>query len=124
MLKRRLGLLLGGMGLFSLSNISCDNTVSLDTTLPSLTDIYVSNVCPNPTEDDNLRTLDLSVVLLNPDAKNLLPDSRVKKEFQTVGELLKARSFTFNLPSNSANVAPGVSTQAFASPDLSVYGAV
>ena len=32
--------------------VSCDSTVTIDTTLPSLTDVYVSSACLN--QDDNV----------------------------------------------------------------------
>lgn len=100
----RLSLLKRGIiPLSLLAILGCDSTVALDTTLPSLRDVYVSGICPIDTTDaDN--QLALSVVLLSQSddvnkSANLLPSSRIQKERKTVGELLMTSDFTFSLPS-------------------------
>jgi len=94
----------GALPLSLLALFGCDSTVALDTTLPSLRDVYVSGVCPVEGSDDQLA---LSVVLLSQNenkdkSANLLPTDRVQKERKNVGELLKTDSFTFSLPSIAA----------------------
>ena len=67
-----------------ITTTSCDSTVWLDTTLPSLTGVYVSGACRVRDEEGNLSPdeLDLSVVLVNQGdqtALNILPTTRVAK---------------------------------------------
>jgi hypothetical protein len=101
-MKNSLSPLLGALPLAAIAAFGCDNTVALDTTLPSLTEVYVSNVCPTSDDGD----LELSVVLLsasnNPNkSKNLFPDSRVQKSRSDVIDLIGTDKFkfSFNLPS-------------------------
>ena len=87
--------------LAALAAFGCDSTVALDTTLPSLTDVFVSGVCP---VNDSYQDLELSLILLNQDDENanLLPNSRVQKERASVEVLLQTKfteSFKFELPS-------------------------
>lgn len=100
-MKRSSLLLRRALLLTALSTLGCDKTVALDTTLPSLRDVYVSGVCPAEGYDNQL---DLSIVLLSQEksasgSRNLLPDSRVQKERKNVGELLGTTDFEFSLPS-------------------------
>lgn len=115
---RKIGLL-GLISLLPLSSMNCDNTVALDTTLPSLTSVYVSSACP---AESDLTTLDLSLVLLNQgnsneESDNLLPTSRVKRESKTVGELLTTSAFQFNRPTITDTIAPQIMTTAYVTLD-------
>lgn len=88
-----MGIVLGA----ALSTISCDSTVWLDDTLPSLTAVYASGACQISGNE-----LDVSVVLVNQgdtSSSNILPTTRVAKEGATpVTELLDSGSFQFNTP--------------------------
>lgn len=81
----------------SLSVASCDSTVWLDDTLPSLTAVYASGACKTSANE-----IDISVVLVNQGDKastNILPTTRVAKEGATpVSELISSSSFLFNTP--------------------------
>ena len=93
----RLSISLGLALTASIGATSCDSTVWLDDTLPSLTGVYASGACKL-----NANTLDLSVVLINQGdaaSANILPNSKVAKAgLQTVDELLSSESFQFNPP--------------------------
>ena len=79
----------------ALSAVSCDSTVWLDDTLPSLTAVYASGACQTGGSE-----IDLSVVLVNQGdsaSSNILPTTRVAKEGATpVEELISSGSFAFN----------------------------
>jgi len=75
-----------------LMTAACDSTVGLDPTRPTFTKVLVPGVCP---ANDSLSRVDLSVVLLH-GGEALVPDSRIAREFRSVGELLSIDSFRFN----------------------------
>ena len=81
----------------SLGAASCDSTVWLDDTLPSLTAVYASGACQTSATE-----VDISVVLVNQGdsaSSNILPTTRVAKEGATpVSELISSQSFKFNPP--------------------------
>ena len=112
---------LGLLCLLPFSSMNCDNTVALDTTLPQLTDVYVSGVCPAG-EGGGVDKLNLSVVLLNQgnlgnESDNLLPTSRVKKERRNVGEIFEDTSIdnlvSFNRPARADQDAPNTTTNSY-----------
>jgi hypothetical protein len=101
--------------------MNCDNTVALDTTLPQLTDVYVSGVCPAG-EGGGVDKLELSVVLLNQgnlgnESDNLLPTSRVKRERRNVGDIFQETSIdnlvSFNRPARADQDAPNATTNSY-----------
>ena len=64
---------------------SCDSTVWLDTTLPSLTGVYASGACQTSSQE-----LDVSVVLVNQGSNttlNILPTTKVAKVKSKTTEL-------------------------------------
>lgn len=81
-------LLITGVALSTLFTMtSCDSTVWLDTTLPSLTGVYASGACRSDIDE-----VDISLVLLNTGDKkalNILPTTRVAKaQGQQIYELM------------------------------------
>lgn len=81
----------------SIGAASCDSTVWLDDTLPSLTAVFASGACQTSPNQ-----IDVSVVLVNQTdsaSSNILPTTRVAKEGATpVSELISSQSFKFNPP--------------------------
>ena len=77
-----------------LTTTACDSTVGLDPTRPTFTKVLVPGVCPT-NGNSALSRVDLSVVLLH-GGEALVPDSRIAREFRTVGELLSIDRFRFN----------------------------
>ena len=70
---------------------SCDSTVWLDTTLPSLTGVYASGACQTGPQD-----LDVSVVLVNQGSNttlNILPTTKVASN---ASELAKDPAASFS----------------------------
>lgn len=112
---------LGLLCLLPFSSMNCDNTVALDTTLPQLTDVYVSGVCPTGA-NGGVDEFELSLVLLNQgnlgtESDNLLPESRVKKQRQNVGEFFENTAIdnliSFNKPARANMDAPNITTNSY-----------
>lgn len=86
----------------SLLTTSCDSTIWLDTTLPSLTGVYLSGACQTGPNE-----LDVSMVLVNSGQNtslNILPTTRVAKvKSKTVFELMKSKPSDFNSASFDFN---------------------
>lgn len=78
-----------------LFNTSCDSTVWLDTTLPSLTGVYTSGACQTGPQE-----LDVSVVLVNQGSNttlNILPTTKVAKvKSKTIIELMQSKPSEFS----------------------------
>lgn len=74
---------------------SCDSTVWLDTTLPSLTGVYASGACQTGPQE-----LDVSVVLVNQGSNttlNILPTTKVAKvKSKTILELMESQPSEFS----------------------------
>ena len=89
------------LGLAALAAVSCDQTVDLDFTRLSFTDLYVSGAC-SATPD--LGEIELSFVLRNGvdssvgEEGQLLPQSKIAQETKPVGELLGTNNIFFSLP--------------------------
>lgn len=93
--------------------VSCDSTVTIDTTLPSLTDVYVSSACLN--QEDNV--VELSVSLINKasdEARSvLIPSDQIAKETKSVGELVTPSTFTLTRPANAEDIQQGFQENGF-----------
>lgn len=77
----------------------CDRTVALEAPTNEFSDIFVSGVCA---VKDDLREVELSVILVGKESEGLRPDDYIFDKETTqggvVGELLKPESFTFEVP--------------------------
>ena len=90
------------LGLAALAAVSCDQTVDLDFTRLSFTDLYVSGACP---VSPDLSEVTFSFVLRNGvdssvgEEGQLLPLSKIAQETKNVGELMGTDNISFSLPS-------------------------
>lgn len=74
----------------------CDSTVGLDPTLPSVRKAMVVGACPTPGVDD-LSRVNLSVLLESDDGRSADPKFKLLEQKQTLQELIRADSFSFEL---------------------------